>query len=122
MTIDLSRDLKPENVVLKNNELKLTDFGFAKALTSGRQMTHTVIGSPLYMSPQLLTKQPYSSKCDVWSVGIIFYEMVVGMHPWKANSMMDLRKAVLETPTVKFPGDVQISDGVKIFIQMCLQF
>ena len=105
----------------KDRELKLTDFGFAKTLTSGRQMTQTVIGSPLYMSPQLLMKKPYSSKCDVWSVGVIFYEMLVGQHPWKANSMGALRNAVLDSPVVFFPPDCEVSDPVKLFIQMCLQ-
>ena len=71
-------------------QLKLTDFGFAKAMASSRQMTTTVIGTPLYMSPQVLSKQPYTSKCDIWSVGILFYEMLFGHHPWASNGMVDL--------------------------------
>jgi serine/threonine protein kinase len=59
--------------VIQGDKLKVTDFGFAKALSSSRQLTRTVIGTPLYMSPQILSKQPYSSKCDVLSVGVIFY-------------------------------------------------
>ena len=84
------RDLKPENIVIDGEQLKLIDFGFAKAMASSRQMTNTVIGTPLYMSPQLLSKQPYTSKCDIWSIGILFYEMLFGHHPWTANGMFDL--------------------------------
>lgn len=67
------RDLKPENIVIGDNVLKITDFGFAKALASSRQITRTVIGTPLYMSPQILAKDPYTSKCDIWSIGVILY-------------------------------------------------
>jgi serine/threonine protein kinase len=71
--LSLFRDLKPENIMIQGDKLKVTDFGFAKALSSSRQLTSTVIGTPLYMSPQILSKQSYSSKCDIWSIGIIFY-------------------------------------------------
>jgi serine/threonine protein kinase len=43
---------------------------------------NTLLGTPLYMSPQILNNENYSIKTDVWSLGIIFYELVSGVHPW----------------------------------------
>lgn len=99
----LFRDLKPENIVIEGDQLKITDFGFAKALASSRQMTRTVIGTPLYMSPQILEKQPYNSKCDVWSVGVIFYELLFGYHPWKGKNLKDLLNNIKNHREVVFP-------------------
>jgi serine/threonine protein kinase len=86
--------------MIQGDKLKVTDFGFAKALSSSRQLTRTVIGTPLYMSPQILSKQPYSSKCDIWSIGVIFYELLIGRHPWSARSMPELYKAIMRSPQV----------------------
>jgi serine/threonine protein kinase len=97
-------DLKPENIVIQQQHLKVTDFGFAKALSSSRQLTRTVIGTPLYMSPQILSKQPYSSKCDIWSIGVIYYEILIGHHPWVAKSMNSLYRTIANSPNVSFPS------------------
>lgn len=83
--------------------VKVTDFGFAKALSSSRELTRTVIGTPLYMSPQILSKQPYSSKCDIWSIGVIYYELLVGKHPFTARSMNDLYHAIINSAEINFP-------------------
>lgn len=53
-------------------------------------MTRTVVGTPLYMSPQILAKEPYNSKCDIWSVGVLFYELLYGRHPWKGKGLKEL--------------------------------
>lgn len=79
----LHRDLKPANILVKNGELKLADFGLAKLTEdAGQQMEHTILGTHLYKSPQLIRHLAYSAKCDVWSLGIIFYELLFGVYPW----------------------------------------
>lgn len=70
----IHRDLKPENILIHDSELKIADFGFAKSLHNFRnQMLTSAVGTPLYMSPQILKEEPYTSKSDVWSIGLIAY-------------------------------------------------
>ena len=57
-----------------------------------------MLGSPLYMAPQILAKEKFNSKCDVWSVGIMFYEMLYGKTPWTGKDLGDLRDNILKRP------------------------
>jgi serine/threonine protein kinase len=66
--------------------IKIGDFGFAKKNTSKRMKNATSVGTPLYMPLQILKCQLYTSKCDIWAVGFIFFEMLHGRTPWTANS------------------------------------
>ena len=66
------RDLKPANVLLRDGCLKIADFGMSK-LHEGEGMLRSHVGTPYYMAPQVLQRIEYTSKCDVWSLGVIFY-------------------------------------------------
>jgi serine/threonine protein kinase len=77
--------LKPANVMLCGSKAKIGDFGFAKKKYKTLKISSTV-GTPLYMSPQILKSEPYTSKCDIWALGCIFYEMLHGETPWTAKS------------------------------------
>lgn len=81
----LHRDLKPANILLKDKVVKIADFGFAKRVTSNTKETVNV-GSPLYMSPEALQNNIYSIKNDIWSVGVIFYEILHGKAPWTCSN------------------------------------
>lgn len=107
-------------MLIKDGIFKVADFGFAREVRDAKQMLTTCVGTPLYMSPQILTNQPYSSKSDVWSTGVIYYEMLFGKTPWPAKSQYDLVNNIMKMP-VKFPYNVQISDISKEFIKGCLQ-
>jgi serine/threonine protein kinase len=102
------RDLKPQNLLLSARELdatlKIADFGFARTLDSSRHMMNSVLGSPLYMSPELLAEQPYTKKSEMWSVGVIAYEMLYGTTPWPdvrtpAQLMQAHKQAINYPPT-----------------------
>lgn len=87
----IHRDLKPANILVSDGVFKITDFGFAKKLDSiDDQLMESLVGTPLYMAPQILNKQQYTSKCDVWSIGLIFYEMIFARTPWPALNVVDL--------------------------------
>ena len=75
----IHRDIKPENTLIKGNIFKVADFGFAcKADFKGQKLIKECVGTPLYMAPQLLENVPYTSKSDLWSIGMMFYEMLFG--------------------------------------------
>ena len=74
------RDLKPENLMVDSKGfLKLIDFGSAKVVT-GR--TRTVIGTPQFMAPEIVLGKAYSAAADMWSLGVLLYDMLCGGVPW----------------------------------------
>jgi serine/threonine protein kinase len=73
----LPRDLKPENILIKDGIFKICDFGFSKKINNMRLKNQTVVGTPLYMSIQILKSEYYTSKCDIWALGFIFYEVQI---------------------------------------------
>ena len=90
----LHRDLKPQNILLsKNYDIKLTDFGFATYYNKNT-IINTLCGSPMYMAPEIITKNGYDYKSDLWSVGIILYEMLHGYTPFNVNNFIDLIKEI----------------------------
>jgi serine/threonine-protein kinase ULK/ATG1 len=69
----IHRDLKPANILLKGASCKISDFGFAKSLNQDETVMRSIVGTPLYMSPQILKKAKYTVKSDLWSIGLIYY-------------------------------------------------
>jgi serine/threonine-protein kinase ULK/ATG1 len=86
--------VKPANILIVNDEIKIADFGFAKRNATQKTMNETTVGSPLYMSLQLLKGEPYSSKCDVWGLGLIFYQLLHNKTPWTAKTAYELIKCI----------------------------
>lgn len=81
----LHRDMKPHNILIHNGTVKISDFGFAKAFEKNELIT-TFCGSPLYMAPEIITNKEYNSKSDIWSLGVIIYELFCKTHPYYTNS------------------------------------
>ncbi len=83
------RDVKPENIMYREDgSAVLTDFGIARSTTSAKKMTATctVIGTPHYMSPEQAQGQEVGSFSDIYSLGVVFYEMLTGKVPYDADS------------------------------------
>lgn len=101
----MHRDLKPHNLLLTNNKktLKISDFGFAKSMSSEESMAQTMCGTPYYMAPEIMQNKQYLSKADLWSVGIIMYEMAYGKYPYSnVYGPFDLRDKI-ETIDIEYP-------------------
>ena len=104
----IHRDLKPQNLLLTvaspDAELKIADFGFARYMHP-TGMAETLCGSPLYMAPEILGYQKYDAKADLWSVGTILYELLVGRPPFTGVNPMQLLRNI-ERSDAKIPSKV----------------
>ena len=67
---------------MQDGRIKLGDFGIAKVLSHTYEKLETVVGTPYYLSPEIVQNQPYSFKSDMWSLGIILCEMATGEFPF----------------------------------------
>jgi serine/threonine-protein kinase len=90
----IHRDLKPANILVNDKGLlKIVDFGVAAAASSGdTQLTKTgyVIGSPKYMAPEQILGKKVDEAADIYSVGVIMYEMVTGVPPYSRGDHMSV--------------------------------
>ena len=117
------RDLKPENILLVSDDpydlsIRIADLGFAQKFEKDKSM-NLVLGTPLYMSPELIRRQQYNEKVDVWSLGVIVYQLLCGMTPFDAPSLKRIQENICNLPDDQLFQDVcwnSISDDAKDFI------
>lgn len=86
----LHRDLKPSNILLDNGVIKVADFGFCKTLLNAQDLTQTMVGSPIYMAPEILKGCIYNMKADIWSMGVVLFEMLFGYCPYEDKTIASL--------------------------------
>lgn len=104
----IHRDLKPQNILITDTgNIKLTDFGFARYFDKDI-MIQTICGSPLYMAPEIIKNKKYDYKSDLWSIGIIFYEMLMGEPPYKAKNIYQLIRKI-ENDNIEIPQKFRLS-------------
>eukprot|EP00741_Cyanophora_paradoxa_P004993 tig00000842_g4840.t1 len=102
----IHRDMKPQNILIAaNGTVKLCDFGFARAMSCNTMVLTSIKGTPLYMAPELVQEQPYNEKADLWSLGVILYELFVGQPPFYTNSIYSLIHLIVKDP-VKYPDNM----------------
>ncbi|XP_064160519.1 serine/threonine-protein kinase Nek4 isoform X2 [Anguilla rostrata] len=101
----LHRDLKTQNIFLtKTNIIKVGDLGIARVLENQNDMASTLIGTPYYMSPELLSNKPYNHKSDVWALGCCVYEMATLKHAFNAKDMNSLVYRIIEGKLPQMPS------------------
>ena len=138
----LHRDIKLDNILvhfendedLKNlnllkSRIKIIDFGFARYLNDS-ELAQSILGSPINMDPHILAKMRkidnnqsfgYDEKADIWSLGTICYEMLVGSLPFDANTYEELQSKI-NKGDYKIPSDLKLSQEAISFINGMLQY
>lgn len=124
----IHRDLKPHNILITYNNdtrgqspptrhplIKVCDFGFAKI----SEINETMCGSPLYMSPEVLRGQKYTNSSDLWSFGIIMYQMITGDVPFNSGTIIELHNAYKNLSQISITPN-SVSDQCKNLIESLL--
>ncbi|CEP08944.1 hypothetical protein [Parasitella parasitica] len=127
----IHRDIKPKNIFLvppsaasasKVPDVKLGDFGFAKMLPK-TSLAMSVLGSPIYMAPEVLKGEPYNYKADLWSLGVVLYELMTGHTLFQSANMENLRATVdeykdhIQFGNEKYEYSTELRDLVRVLLK-----
>jgi serine/threonine protein kinase len=113
----IHRDIKPHNILITNNTIKISDFGFAKTFNEN-DLISTFCGSPLYMAPEILKLKEYTNKSDIWSLGVIIYEILFKIHPYPSKNKSELIKHLKNKKQIFIPNiDHDLKDLLKKILE-----
>lgn len=106
----IHRDVKPANIMLlKDGKVKVTDFGIAKAVSSSQTKSGVILGTPNYMSPEQINGHDIDGRSDIFSLGVVFYELLTGQLPFHGKSLTNLFYQITQ---VKHPSPRTINPKV----------
>ena len=92
------RDLKPENILInEDNHIKLADFGLAKEGVTDVQSTKSFVGSPAYLTPEMLNRKGVGKSADIYGIGAVLYEMICGTPPFFSNNIKILYRNISQS-------------------------
>jgi serine/threonine protein kinase len=116
------RDIKPANImILESGLVKVTDFGIAKVMSMGMTQAGQILGTPNYMSPEQVKGRSVDGRSDIFSLGVILYELVTGEKPFGGQNITTvIYKIINEDPIPPRQLDATISPGLSYVIQKSL--
>ena len=117
------RDLKPENVMIdEQGNLKIMDFGIARSMEAATHLTGAMVGTPAYMAPEQVAGKPVDYRTDIYSLGLILYEMFTGSQTFHADTPVAVAlKQMREEPVAPHEIDPAIPVFIERAILKCLQ-
>jgi len=124
----IHRDLKPGNIMLTNTGAKLMDFGLAKLLEPDgddlpplRKTVTGIVGTAAYMSPEQALGQAVNQRSDLFSFGIVLFEMLTGRHPWHRAAVVEVVHAIIHEDSPELPSSIQNCEEIEKIIRRSLQ-
>lgn len=115
----LHRDIKTKNIFLTSDgSIKIGDFGISRVLNSHSQNANSIVGAPYYMSPEMIRGNSYNHKTDVWSMGVVLYELISLQHPFMGRSIEDLARRILEGTFPRIPSE--FSEDLSVLVEHML--
>lgn len=116
--LQINQKLKSIDLLNCKIEIKVADLGFAREL-GHEDLTQTICGTPLVMAPEILNGVKYNHKADVWSMGVVFFELLTGFTPFTGRDRDDLLRNI-EKGTYKLPKKLKLSLQGLDFLNCCL--
>ena len=116
----IHRDIKPENIMVsETGYIKMIDFGTVKETNTSDGTTHTSIGTPHYMAPEVIRGDSYNRRVDYWSIGVCIYEFICGKTPFAPDSKdpVEIYKSV-QNDKITFPNFVKDKDFIQLINSM----
>lgn len=119
----LHRDIKPGNILINSKGLvKLTDFGISRSVENASGFSETFVGTKSYMSPERFLGKEYSFDSDLWSLGLVIYELATGVFPYEfSNVFIEHLNKILKDPEPRLPKNGVFSPELCNFLEKILQ-